>query len=170
MRDNQILAAGIGNIFLGDDGFGCEVIRQWSQRGLPPGVTAIDFGIRGYDLAYALMEDYSGVILVDATPRGQTPGTVHVLELGLDELGPLTATGVDAHGLDPVQVLQMAKAMGAHPERLFLVGCEPADLGGEAGVLGLSEPVQAAVPKAVEALESLVAGLLFPGGVGVRPH
>jgi hydrogenase maturation protease len=155
-----ILVAGIGNIFLGDDGFGCEVIREWSKKALPAEVRAVDFGIRSYDLAYALAENYRAVILVDATPRGEPPGTAFLLELELNALGAAEDAAVDAHSLDPVKVLQMAKALGARPDLLFLVGCEPSDLGGEQGRMGLSAPVQAAVPRALEMLEALVQRLL----------
>ncbi|MDQ3686285.1 MAG: hydrogenase maturation protease, partial [Acidobacteriota bacterium] len=54
----RILIAGIGNIFLGDDAFGCEVAQRLSGRTLPDEVRVVDFGIRGLDLAYALMDGY----------------------------------------------------------------------------------------------------------------
>ncbi len=158
-KAKQILVAGIGNIFLGDDAFGCEVIRELSRRPLPEAVCVMDFGIRSYDLACALSAGYDAVVLVDAAPRGEPPGTLYLIEPDLEQLGQLEAA-VDPHSLDPVRVLQMAAAMGGRPGRLYLLGCEPADLGGEEGRLGLSEPVQAAVPKAVELLESLAATLL----------
>ena len=157
---HPILVAGIGNIFLGDDGFGCEVLRQWSANGVPAQVRAVDFGIRGYDLACALAGHSGTVILVDATPRGEAPGTVFLLELDLDALGPAQHAGLDAHSLEPVQVLRMAKSLGARPERLYLLGCEPADLGGEEGRMGLSRPVEAALPAAIQRLRALVASLL----------
>jgi hydrogenase maturation protease len=126
-------------------------------------VQVIDFGIRGLDLTYALLDDYEAVILVDATPRGGEPGTLYVLELDTTE--PTEAAGaalcLEAHSLDPVRVLHLARAMGAPARRVLLVGCEPGRLSEwEDMSAGLSEPVRAAVDEALPLVESLVAGIL----------
>ncbi|MDB6110882.1 MAG: hybD [Pedosphaera sp.] len=155
----QILIAGIGNIFLGDDAFGVEVTRQLLQRPLPGGVRVVDFGIRSYDLAYAIMDGYDAIILVDATSRGQPPGTVYLIEPDLNETSNLEAEVLNAHSLSPVKVLQMVQSFGGQHGRLYLVGCEPAVLETENGEIGLSATVQAAVPKAIEMIESLLADL-----------
>ena len=117
----RILVAGIGNVFLGDDGFGVAVAGRLAAATLPPGVDVVDFGIRGMDLAYAL-RDYDVAILVDAVPRGGAPGTLYVIEpeLDADEAGP------DAHGMDPVKVLALARGLGDPLPRVLVVGCEPA--------------------------------------------
>jgi hydrogenase maturation protease len=154
--NEQILIAGIGNIFFGDDAFGVE--QELLRRSRPPHVEVIDFGVRSYDLAYALAEGYAAVILVDATPRGHEPGTVYLIEADLERLGALDE-GVDAHSMNPVRVLQMAKALGAPARPVYVVGCEPGHLGSEDGYMGLSEAVRAAVPKAIEMIESLVSNL-----------
>ena len=107
-----ILVAGIGNILLGDDGFGVEVVNRLAERSLPDGVQVVDFGIRGLDLAYALLEEYDAVIFVDATSRGQTPGTLYVIEVPCEQPGEIS---IDAHGMDPVKVLSLARALGAPP-------------------------------------------------------
>ncbi len=67
---NRVLVAGVGNIFLGDDGFGVEVARQLAGETGPAGVAVADFGIRGVHLAYQLLEGYDALILIDATARG----------------------------------------------------------------------------------------------------
>ena len=154
--------AGIGNIFLGDDGFGVEVIGRLAGRPLPEGVELGDFGIRGLDLAYALMDGYDAAILVDAMPLGQPAGTVSLVEPDLEQLDGFGL--VETHAMDPVQVLRLVKQMGGTPPAdLFLVGCEPADFGPEEGLIGLSEPVAAAVQpaadKVLELLHRLTAGL-----------
>ena len=153
----RVLIAGIGNIFLGDDGFGVEVTRRLAGRGLPEGVEVKDFGIRGMDLAYALQDDYELVVLVDATPRGEQPGTVYLIEPEVEEDGEVT---LDTHGMDPVKVIKLSRALGARPSRTLVVGCEPqVVLGGEdydEMLMELSEPVSAAVDEAVELVESLV--------------
>jgi hydrogenase maturation protease len=154
----RILVAGIGNIFLGDDGFGCEVVARISQRALSDEVRVVDFGIRGFDLTYALMDGYDLMILVDAVPRGGAPGTLYVIEPDLEEIDNLNpqAMLVETHAMNPVKVLGLAKAMGGEFKRILLVGCEPATLGPEEGQMGLSSLVMASVDEAVELVESLI--------------
>lgn len=151
----SILIAGVGNIFLGDDGFGVEVARRMARRALPELVRVSDFGIRGFDLAYALTEDYVAVILVDATRRGETPGTLYALEIDPEGQAPGT---VETHGMDPANVLRLVSALGGRARRVLLVGCEPSDIDSDPdGVTGLSAPVEAAVDGAIEMVLSLVA-------------
>jgi hydrogenase maturation protease len=153
---NRILVAGIGNIFLGDDAFGVEVVRELTKSELPEGLNVVDFGIRGYDLAYAIMDGYAATILVDAAARGNPPGTLYLIEPDQEELSKLEAEVPDGHSLGPVQVLRLVQSFGGVITRLYLVGCEPAVLETEDGQIGLSEPVQAAVPQAVEMIRKLI--------------
>jgi hydrogenase maturation protease len=166
MSEPRILIAGIGNIFLGDDAFGVEVARRLVQRQLPEGVRVVDFGIRGFDLAYALMDEYEATILVDAAPQGGPPGTVYAMEIDTAGEEP-QAPGVvemETHGMNPMRVLEMVRAMGGQPKRILLVGCEPQTLGDpDEGTLGLSGPVEAAIEPAIAAVNSLVAGILGAG-------
>jgi len=156
----KILIAGIGNIFYGDDAFGCEVIRHLNRQPLPTGVSAIDFGIRSYDLACALMEDYDAVILVDAAGRGEKPGTVYLMEPEASRPDQFERVTVDAHAMNPVSVIQMAQSFGGVNTKLYLVGCEPAVLESHNGEMGLSPEILAAVPKAAELTTLLVKELL----------
>ncbi|MDT7689939.1 MAG: hydrogenase maturation protease [Acidobacteriota bacterium] len=162
MTQTSILIAGIGNIFLGDDAFGSEVARALARRELPEGVRVVDFGIRGFDLAYALLDGYDVTVFVDATPRGGEPGTLYTIEPDLDELDNPDAGAmmVETHGMNPLKVLAMVKSMGGHFKRILLVGCEPAPLLSEEGHMGLSEAVELAVVEAVEMVESLVRKIL----------
>jgi hydrogenase maturation protease len=163
MTSPRILIAGIGNIFLGDDAFGSEVARRMSHHPLPDGVRVVDFGIRGLDLAYALLDDPDATILVDAVPRGGPPGTLYVIEPDPVTGGDPAAEDpvIEAHAMDPVRVLRMAAAMGGRPRRVLVVGCEPATLGSdEDPAMGLSPPVEAAVSDAIRLVESLVERLL----------
>jgi hydrogenase maturation protease len=158
----RILIAGIGNIFLGDDAFGVEVVRRLAGRAVPRSVRVADFGIRGYDLAYALLDQYDTTILVDACPRGDPAGTLYVIEPDLDDLGgpEEQQAAVEAHSMNPLNVLRLATSMGGPLKRVLLVGCEPATLGPEEGQMGLSEPVEAALDDAVKLVESLIARIL----------
>jgi hydrogenase maturation protease len=156
----RVLVAGIGNIFMGDDGFGVEVIRRLTAFEVPAGVRAIDFGIRGLDLAYALQDGYETTILVDAYPHGQAPGTVSLIEPDLSTLDEPGQTLVDTHAMDPLNVLRVAKSMNGGLRNILLVGCEPQSLGGEEGHMGLSKPVEAAVDEAVKVVTSLVERIL----------
>lgn len=156
----KILVAGIGNIFFGDDAFGCEVASQLARRPLPEGVRVTDFGIRSYDLAYAIMDKYDATILVDATPQGAEPGTLYLIEPDLKKLDELPDEAVNAHSMNPVRVLQLVRSLGGNAGFLQVVGCEPALLGGEDGAMGLSEKVQAAVAPAVDMIEELIRDIL----------
>jgi hydrogenase maturation protease len=154
----SILIAGIGNIFLGDDAFGVEVVQRLERRKLPERVRAIDFGIRGYDLAYALLDGSDVTILVDACPRGGEPGSLYVIEPDLSALDIPRAeqASIDAHSMNPMNVIRMAKSMGGDLKRILLVGCEPATLGPDEGQMGLSDTVAAVVDEAANIIESLV--------------
>ena len=153
----RFLIAGIGNIFFGDDAFGCEVAAELLKRSWPADVKIVDFGIRAYDLAYAIMDGYDAIVLVDAAPRGEKPGTVYLLELDPEKAGTGADEIPDAHALTPVRVLQLIRSLGENAKNLYLVGCEPARLDGE--VLGLSEDVRNAVPVAVKMVERVIADL-----------
>jgi hydrogenase maturation protease len=164
----RILVAGIGNIFLGDDGFGVEVIRRLSARELPEGVKVADFGIRGFDLGCALQDNYETTILVDAYPHGQAPGTVSLVEPDLSNLDSQPQSMVDAHSMNPINVLRMATAMNGKVGKILLVGCEPQTFGPEEGQLGLSECVEASVNEAVEMVVSAVNRALRESGNAVN--
>ena len=160
----RVLVACIGNIFLGDDGFGVEVAQHLMSRQYPRGVQIADFGIRGMDLAYALLDNYDMLILVDAIQRGGTPGTLYLIEPDLSGLSPEKGVeagrvALDNHSMDPVKVLAYAMTLGAKPIHTLLVGCEPSPMSDSDYTemqMGLSEPVQAAVPEAVRMIDSLV--------------
>jgi hydrogenase maturation protease len=151
----SLLIAGVGNIFLGDDGFGVEVVRRLTERRMPHGVQVRDFGIRGLDLAYALADGYDGVILVDTVARGGRPGTLYAIE---PQLSPATPDSLElpfeAHSLDPAKVLQLAQRMAGRLPWVRLVGCEPAALDES---MQLSGAVAAAVDQAIALVEDLVA-------------
>jgi hydrogenase maturation protease len=158
----RILIAGIGNIFLADDGFGVEVASRLANRSFPAGVRVVDFGIRGFDLAYALMDGYETTILVDAYSGEGEPGTLFVVEPDLNGLNSAGAQQgfVEPHAMNPITVLRMATSMGGQLKRVLLVGCIPATLGPEEGQMGLSAPVEAAVDEAVKLVASLVNRIL----------
>jgi hydrogenase maturation protease len=150
--------AGIGNIFLGDDGFGVEVAGRMRGHPLPDGARVEDFGIRGVHLAYELLDGYDAVVLVDAVPMGEEPGTIALIEPELSELerGDDVAPTMEAHSMSPAVVLDMLAGLGGRVGRVLIVGCQPASL--EEGI-GLSAPVAAAVDRAVEAVDELLVEL-----------
>jgi hydrogenase maturation protease len=159
----RVLIACIGNIFLGDDGFGVEVAQRLMTRQYPEGVQVVDFGIRGMDLAYALLNDYDMLVLVDAIPRGGSPGTLYLIEPDLSGMTPEKGVeagrvALDNHSMDPVKVLAYARTLGAKPMHTLLVGCEPSPMSDDYTEMhmGLSEPVQAAVDEAVKMIDSLL--------------
>ncbi|MFI6253020.1 hydrogenase maturation protease [Streptomyces sp. NPDC051016] len=157
----RLLVAGVGNIFLGDDAFGPEVIRALAERPLPPGVRVRDFGIRGMDLAYELLDGWTVAVLVDAAARGHRPGTLSLVEPEPPDGAP--AAPPEAHGMDPAKVLALAARLGDEPlPRVLVLACEPGELprGDEDIAPGLTGPVRDAVGRAVAALHALVPALL----------
>ncbi|MFE5804332.1 hydrogenase maturation protease [Streptomyces sp. NPDC056491] len=170
--NDRVLIAGIGNVFLGDDGFGVETVRALAAHPLPDGVEAVDFGVRGVHLAYQILDGYDTLVLVDATARGGEPGTLYLIEAdgststststgqGGAAAGAPEAPVLDGHQMSPDTVLALLDTLcagtGATPPRRTLVlGCEPA--GVEEGI-GLSAPVAAAVPEAVRMALNLIHG------------
>lgn len=165
---SSILIAGVGNIFLGDDAFGIEVVRALGAQPMPDGVTAVDYGIRGFDLAYALLDPWDTVVIVDALSRGGPPGTLYTIEPDLDSLkdAPPGETMINPHGMDPMRVLQLAFSMGTVSARVVIVGCEPKDFGDELeGRMGLSDVVQSSIVGAVAMVESVVRQIAASSGM-----
>lgn len=158
----RVLVAGIGNVFLGDDGWGVALAGHLAARTLPRGVDVVDFGIRGMDLAYAMQDGYDSVVFLDATPRGERPGTLYVIEPDLDDI----EMTIDAHGMDPVKVLALARTLGAESlPRTLIVGCEPQtrmSAEDEHILAELTEPVRASLEGATSLVEGLLADLTRP--------
>ena len=150
----RILVAGIGNIFLGDDGFGPEVMRHVACQPPDADVHVVDYGIRGMHLAYDLLEEWRALVLVDALPNRGAPGTLHVFEADHETLSP--TAGLEAHSMDPAAVFATLTALGGTAPRTIVVGCEVENV--DEG-MGLSEPVAAAVPGAVAAIDDVLVDL-----------
>lgn len=168
----RILIAGIGNVFLGDDGFGVAVVEQLARKALPERVVLMDVGIRGVDLTYALLDGYDAAILIDTTQRGGAPGTLYVLDPEAGErLEPPSPTALlDAHALDPMAVLAFVRQSGAPLGTLRIVGCEPLTFGtDDSPALELSAPVREAVGAAVHEVLTLVA-VLRAGASAPQEH
>jgi hydrogenase maturation protease len=154
---SRILVAGIGNVFLGDDAFGVEVVRRLATRPIAEEVVVKDFGTRGFDLAFSL-DSADVIIIVDAASRGEPPGTLYTIEPELEGLPAFD--GPDAHAMDPIQVFRLARHMNVVPGRILLVGCEPESFGPEnIGRMGMSAVVEAAVDRAVDLIDQLIVQL-----------
>ena len=151
----RALVAGIGNIFFADDGFGVEVARRLDDRELPAGVQVADFGIRGIHLAYELLNGYDLLVLVDAMPLGERPGTVAVVEVEVEAPDAEPHGGLDAHTMTPATVLANLERLGGHVERIVVVACQPAAI--EEGI-GLSPAVAAAVDGAADVVLYVLNG------------
>ncbi|QFQ95004.1 hydrogenase maturation protease [Streptomyces phaeolivaceus] len=157
----RTLVAGIGNVFLGDDGFGVETVRLLAERELPADIGVVDIGVRGVHLAYQLLDGYDTLVLVDATARGGAPGTLYVIDHEIGGASPSpTAPALDGHRMTPDTVLALLGTLcagtdGEPPRRVLVVGCEPASVDER---IGLSMPVSEAVPEAVRLIEELLRG------------
>jgi hydrogenase maturation protease len=157
--EKQILVAGVGNAWLQDDAFGGECARRLESRGVPSGVTVMDFGTGGLDLAYEIMRGYDALVLLDASRQGQKPGTLYVLEPLMEDMAGSIEDGdvINPHGMDPQTVLRFVSAIGGFSGRVVVIGCEPGEVD-EVG-LGLTPEVDDVIERAValvrETLENL---------------
>ena len=157
--EKQILVAGVGNAWMLDDGFGSEVAQRLEAREMPSGVTVLDAGSGGLDLAYEVMRGYHALVLVDISRQGGEPGTLYVIEPDPDEFAASIEDGevINPHGMDPHTVLRFVKSVGGWPGKVVVIACEPAqaeDLG-----LGLSPAVAAAVDQAIALIDQTIAEL-----------
>ena len=150
-RPKRVLIAGIGNSWQRDDGFGSEVARRIEARQLPEGVAVIDFGTGGLDLAYQVMYGYDGLLMIDVSRQGGSPGTLYVMEVDEDEVesGPVEDGEVlNPHGMDPATVLRFIKLTGGWPGKVVIFACEPETI--EQMGVGFSKVVEEAVDRAVD--------------------
>lgn len=155
-----VLVAGIGNVFKGDDGFGVAVAERLAARLLPPEIRVVDFGIRGLDLVYALLDGYDAAVLIDTVRRGAAPGTIHVIEPELPDADQPPEITLSPHAMDPQAVLRLAALLGGMCRRILLVGCEPENFGDdEFGSMALSPSVAASVGQAADTVECLARDL-----------
>ena len=156
----RILIAGIGNIFLGDDAFGVHVVQRLCRHRFPRCVRVVDFGIRGIDLVYALMDEPELAILIDAVPRSQPPGTLYLIEPQLDATASAHVQ-LEGHSMDPAKVLAMVQSLGGKVGRVLVVGCEPTPMDPDTGMqMELSGDVRAAIEPAARKVIELVARFL----------
>jgi len=165
----SVLVAGIGNIFLSDDGFGPEVARRMLASDpdappLPDGVRVVDYGIRGMHLAYDLLDSVDALVLVDALPGDGDPGSITVLQVESDDLGE---GKFDAHGMDPVAVLASLGSLGGALPPTYVVGCQPADV---SEGIGLSPRVAAALDEAITTVRTLITERLTAGALAGREN
>ncbi|HLY71530.1 MAG TPA: hydrogenase maturation protease [Puia sp.] len=158
-RKKRVMIAGVGNLFMKDDAFGVEVVKKMMQKEFPEGVEIKDFGTGGLKLAYDLMKGYDGLILLDASKRGGSPGTLYVIEPDEKEFQSSLEEGdtIDPHGGDPLTVLRFVKAFGSWPAKVMIVACEPAST--DEFEMGLSDSVKASVDKAIEFVNEIINGI-----------
>jgi hydrogenase maturation protease len=164
MTQQRVLVAGIGNLFLSDDGFGSEVARRLAAVPVPDGVKVVDFGIRGMHLAYELLDGYDGLVVVDTMPGKGSPGDLSVLEVGPDDLGE---SELDAHGMAPVAVLASLGQLGGSLPPTYVVACQPADV---SEGIGLTPAVEASVEPAVDLVLEVLQDQLGLSGLPPAQH
>jgi len=147
--EKQILVAGVGNAWLQDDAFGGECARRLEARGVPSGVTVMDFGTGGLDLAYEVMRGYDALVILDASRQGGEPGTLYVMEAEREDFPDAIEDGenIDPHGMDPKTMLRFVKAVGGWPGKVVIIACEPGEVD-EVG-MGLTPRVEAAMEQAL---------------------
>ena len=144
----NVLIAGVGNRLMGDDGFGPRVVDLLSSAHLPENVEARDIGTAGLTIATDLSE-YDLVVFVDSVKIEGEPGQLQKSGImieeeagNISELSRFTLHEVGLEGL-----LKFAKAIGALPPKVILIGCKPKALG---PTLELSPEVEDALQAAAE--------------------
>jgi hydrogenase maturation protease len=158
--EKQILVAGVGNAFLQDDGFGSECARRLAARGgAGPGVTVMEFGTGGLDLAYEIMRGYDALVLLDASSQGGEPGTLYVIEPQLSDYEGSIEDGdaINPHGMDPATVLRFVNTVGGFSGKVVVIGCEPGEV--EEIGMALTPPVEAAVERALVLVQETIDAL-----------
>ncbi|MGI8952072.1 MAG: hydrogenase maturation protease [Chitinophagaceae bacterium] len=155
----RVIIAGVGNMFMKDDGFGGAVIKKMMGKEFPEGVEVKDFGTGGLKLAYDLMRGYDGLILLDASSRGEKPGTLYIIEPNENDIDADLEQGgpIDPHGADPVTVLRFVKSIGSWPAKVLIVACEPETV--DEFEIGLSDSVNASVDKAIEMVDEIIKNI-----------
>ncbi len=158
----RVLVAGVGNDLLGDDGFGIAVVRRFCEDDVPEGVEVFESGIAGIRMVQELMDGYEALVVVDATDRGEEPGTVYLLEVEVPDPDELTEEDrqhflADTHLAVPSKALGLARALEVLPPRVYILGCQPKEC--ELG-MGLSEPVERGAAEATRRLRKLCATLV----------
>ena len=167
----RVLVAGVGNVFLGDDAFGVELARELLRGPALPQVTVRDFGTRGLDLAYTLLDGFDALLLLDTLARGHAPGTLTVLEPDFARSEATEALLGPAHGVDPCRVFALLRELGGRAPVTRLLGCEPLSFGSqERPMLELSPPVRDALSKALPLARRLIAELSAPEDTEVNAH
>ena len=144
----KILIAGIGNIFFGDDAFGCEAVKILQKYDLPEGVKLVDYGIKTRDLAYELLENYDLVILLDAVKSGQESGTISLIEI--EDKDFIETNRALSHVSKLDEALNFAKTLGADFNKMYLIGCEPENID------VFSETMAESAKKAAEIVADLI--------------
>jgi len=164
--EKQILVAGVGNAWMQDDGFGSEVAQRLERRDLPSGVTVMDFGSGGLDLAYEIMRGYHALVLIDVSRQGGEPGTLYVIEPDPDDYARPIEDGemISPHGMDPQTVLRFVNAVGGFSGKVVVVACEPGPI--DELAVGLSDAVEAAIEKAIGVVMEQLAELQSDAAYG----
>jgi hydrogenase maturation protease len=168
-RVRKILVAGIGNAWMGDDGFGAEVVKRLGEVELPRGVAVMDFGTGGLNLAYEVMRGYDALLILDISEQGGTPGTLYVIEADVDsvEAGIEDGDTLNPHGMDPKTMLRFVKSIGAWPGKVVVIACEPqtvAEIGFQ-----LSESVAGALEPAVKLVLDTIGELQTDAAYQAQP-
>ncbi|MFN2385553.1 MAG: hydrogenase maturation protease [Thermoanaerobaculia bacterium] len=154
MTSGRAVVAGFGNLLLGDDGFGVEVVRRLAEDPLPPGAELLEVGIGGMELVFGLMNGCGRLVIVDAVRRGQPPGTLYVFHPSQADLAPASEPGIDPHFAEPTRAMKVARTLGYLPDDVTIVGCEPQSCELD---LTLSPPVRAAVNEAAIRVREVLA-------------
>ena len=153
--DTRVLIVGIGNLLMGDDGFGPEVIMALEKESLKENIELRDMGIAGITTATEL-EDYDIVIFVDAMNVDEEPGSLRMIKIDVEEISPeeaLNLSRFSIHELSLETVLKLSKAIGTLPEEVYILGCQPENL--DVGH-DLTPKVRNAIPKAIREIQNLV--------------
>lgn len=158
----DIRVLGLGNVLMGDDGFGPFVIESFTAAyDVPANVSVVDLGTPGLDLT-PYLAGADAVIVVDTIRADGPPGTIRLYRRGdLFKHGPPLRMGPHDPGF--AQTLLTLEFADCAPKQVLLVGAIPQLT---APCAKLTGTLRGAVAEAIDAI-ALELGRL---GVSVTPR
>lgn len=145
--DAETLVVGCGNVLFKDDGFGPTVIHKleeyFEDKEMPDETMFIDAGTGATHFIFSLPDEkWKKVIVVDVVEFNAEPGTVKIFS-------PFDMPKGSYENAHTWPVEEPLHDLSEHCE-VIIVGCKPGEISAPDVVMGLTDPVKNAIPKAMD--------------------